>query len=284
MEFGHKYISKKKWAVTETSTFDWTMLKNINFIEPFGLVFLAAVIHKQFELSESGKITFHPDIINYLERMNFLDYLSRTYGMNLEIIPQRPKLRPHPLPDRLLEFQKIEFTDRYNYDECIDHLAELCQERIGDAVSFEYINDVFAELLSNVVRHSEILHFFAVAQKYPQNKVLKISIGDIGIGIPRSIRRDNYQNLSDNDAIVVATLPEISTDGGGMGLTTLKYYLKDPSDYIFILSNNGCVKFIKNGIIHYSNFESNISGTFIEICFKMHSIYRQRNEDSDLLF
>ena len=114
--------------------------------------------------------------------------------------------------------------------------------------------------------------------------MLKISIGDLGIGIPNSIRKTDYKNLSDSETIVLATLPEISTDGGGMGLTTLKYYLKDQADYLYILSNNGCVKFTRNGIIHYSNFESNISGTFIEICFKMHSRYRQKNRDSELLF
>ncbi len=284
MGFDHKYISQKKWAIADEPVFRWRFLQNIHFIEPIGLVFLAGLIDKQFEFAGSGSITFNTEVIGYLERIHFLSYLEKSYRNRLEIIPQQPKQRHYPLADRLLEFQKIEFTDRYDCEECIERLAILCQGRIGNAVSFAYINDVFAELLSNVARHSKTLSFFTIAQKYPKNEVLKISIGDLGIGIPESIRGYTSRNLRDNDAIMMATLPDVSADGGGMGLTTLKSYLQDPEDYLFILSNSGCVKFTRNVNISYANFKSSLSGSFIEICFKMDSKYRSEMTVIDQLF
>jgi hypothetical protein len=106
--------------------------------------------------------------------------------------------------------------------------------------------------------------------------VLKISIADLGVGIPVKIR-SRFQNISsDHDAIIHATKPEVTTSPfmGGLGLTTLKSYLDDPQDYLFIASNNGCVKFTHDRQHVYNNFSSPLEGTFIEICFKANSPFR----------
>jgi len=49
-----------------------------------------------------------------------------------------------------------------------------------------FIDDVFGELLDNILRHSGVSNYFVVAQSY--SNTIKISISDLGIGIPGKIR------------------------------------------------------------------------------------------------
>lgn len=283
MNFDYIKISSRTWKITKEPYFKIDITK-YSFFNPIGLTFLAGLIKKQFNYSDAGSIAFNTTTINYLERINFLEWLDKTFSDKLTIYPNRPNIYRSTLEDRLLEFDEIKFKNRYDYEECITHMSELCQERVGDSIEFMYIDDVFAELLSNIAIHSHTLSFFVVAQKYPSNNTIKISISDLGVGIPYNIRRFYPNIVTDNDSIIYATEPEISSAGGGMGLTTLKSYLEDPADYLFIASNKGCVKFTKKSTISYSGFDSNFTGTFIEICFRSHSKYRQAIQDIEVLF
>jgi hypothetical protein len=240
------------------------------------LTYLAGLIENQMQISNSGSITFKPEIINYLERINFLSYLEDEFPNRITILPDRPKIRRQPLRDRLLEFDKKNFTDTTDIEKCIQHLSQLCQTRIRDSIQFLFINDVFGELLSNVKIHSGANTFMVIAQRYPKNKLLKIAIADLGNGIPVEIRSKFPHLLNDNDTIIYATEPEVTTSGmGGLGLTTLKSYLSDPEDYMFIVSNNGCVRFTNGHNTPFRSFRSPVCGTFVEICFKENSPFRE---------
>lgn len=278
MNFDHRLISRFQWNLSRRDTFDWNIADRISFFDPIGLTFLAGLIDRQMSLSQSGTITFRPDIINYLERIDFLSYLDNEYQDRIRIIPERPSIHRRPLRDRVLEFSKKSFEDTSDIEHCIRHLSQLCAERSGDAIQFMYIDDVFGELLSNVEIHSNASSFYVVAQRYSQKHVLKISVADLGVGIPVKIR-SIYKNISsDHDAIIHATESEVTTSSsmGGLGLTTLKSYLEDPQDYLFIASNNGCVKFTHNRqYVVYNNFSSPLEGTFVEICFKANSSFRR---------
>lgn len=67
-------------------------------------------------------------------------------------------------------------------------------------------------------------------------------------------------------------------------MTLLRDYIVDPEDYLFIASNQGCVTFRRNRSFTHREYDSNFSGTFVEICFKIESKYRRQIEDSDLPF
>ena len=274
-----------KWELQTSTTFNWDIASRINFFDPIGLTFLAGLIEKQLSKSVSGSITFNSDIMNYLERINFLEYLESYFSDRLTIMPVRPEIRRKPLKERLLEFDKKLFRDKTDIEQCIKHLSELCQERIGDSISFMYIDDVFGELLSNVEVHSGAKAFFVVAQKYPAWDLIKISISDLGVGIPVKIR-SKYSNISsDTEAINLATESGVTTASmGGLGLTTLKDYLVDPEDYLFIAPNNGCVKYERNKTFYCKNYAANFTGTFIEVCFKSYSKYRRAIQDIDVPF
>jgi len=276
VNFDHRLISRCKWSISAKDVFNWDIAERIDFFDPIELIYLAALIEHQVKISKSGSITFKLNIINYLERINFLLYLENEFQDRIAILPDRPKIKRQPLRDRLLEFSKIDFTDTSDIERWIQHLSQLCQTRIGDSIRFEFIDDVFGELLSNVEIHSGTNSFLVIAQRYPKNELLKISIGDIGIGIPAKIHSAFEHLDSDNDAIIYATEPNVTTSGmGGLGLTTLKSYLSDPEDYLFIVSNNGCVKFTRDRIFPSTNFSSPVSGTFVEICFKANSPFRE---------
>jgi len=277
MNFEHRLISRRKWILTECDTFTWDIAERIDFFDPIGLTFLAGLVEYQMRLSQTGSITFKPEIINYLERIDFLAYLENEYQNRIEVLPVRPQIRRRALRNQLLEFGKKDFRNTSDVEDCIRHLSQLCAERSGDALQFMYIDDVFGELLSNVERHSGAKSFFVVAQRYPQKQLLKISIADLGIGIPVKIR-SKFENISsDHEAIVYAAEPEVTTSAfmGGLGLTTLKSYLDDPQDYLFIASNNGCVKFTHRNQFVFNHFSSPMNGTFVEICFKANSPFRR---------
>jgi len=276
LNFDYRLISRCQWSLSSVETFNWNIAERIDFFDPIGLTYFTGLIDKQMQISESGSITFKPEIINYLERINFLSFLEDEFPNRITIMPHRPKIRRRPLHDRLLEFDKKDFTDTTDMERCIQHLSQLCQTRIGNAIQFVFIDDVFGELVSNVGIHSGVRSFFVIAQRYSKNKLLKISIADLGIGIPVKIRSIFPHVTNDNDAIIYATEPEVTTSGmGGLGLTTLKSYLNDPEDYLFIVSNNGCVKFTNRASVPLKNYRSPVTGTFVEICFKENSPFRE---------
>jgi len=265
-------------VLTDKEVFSWDIAERIDFFDPIGMTFLAGLIENQMKISKSGSIKFKPEIINYLERIDFLSYLENEFHNRIRILPDRPEIRRVPIPDRLLEFCKKHFTDTSDVENCILHLSQLCQERIGNAILFKYIDDVFGELLDNVNIHSGAKWFFVIAQRYPQKRLLKISISDLGIGIPAKIRSKFDFIDTDTNTIIYATQSGVTTSGtvlAGIGLTTLKSYIVDPEDYLFIISNNGCVKFTSEHVYPMNNFQSPISGTFVEICFKADSPFRR---------
>jgi len=276
VNFDYRLISSNKWVLSDSEKFSWDIAEKIDFFDPIGLTYLAGLIENKMKESSSGSIKFKPDIINYIERMDFFTYLENEFPGRITILPNRPTIKRQSLSDSLLEFVKIKFGDTTDIEKCIQRLSQLCQKRIGNSIQFVFIDDVFGELLSNVGIHSEANSFLAVAQRYPGNELLKISIGDLGVGIPGKIRSKFTHITNDTDAIIYATEPEVTTSGmGGLGLATLKSYLNDPEDYLFIVSNNGCVKFTQKGFITSDYFSSSISGTFVEICFKENSPFRE---------
>ena len=98
---------------------------------------------------------------------------------------------------------------------------------------------------------------------------MKISVADLGVGIPGRIIPSFSHIKSDSEAIIYATEFGVSTyEEGGLGLTTLKSYLQFPGEYLFIASNDGCVKFINNRPYVYLKYGCGYSGTFVEICFR----------------
>lgn len=89
--FNHQFISSHTWQV-QADTCAHIKLQNITFFTPIGLTFLAGYIEKQMDVSETGTIQFNPDVINYLERMEFLGYLESRYADRFQIIQSRPAI------------------------------------------------------------------------------------------------------------------------------------------------------------------------------------------------
>jgi len=83
LNFNHRLISLTKWELQDSNTFDWDIARRIDFFDPIGLTFLAGLIEKQLSKSDSGSITFNADIMNYLERINFLEYLESHFEKRL---------------------------------------------------------------------------------------------------------------------------------------------------------------------------------------------------------
>jgi len=101
----------------------------ISFYEPIGLTFLAGYITNQFATSDSINIRFHRETLNYLERIGLLPFLETEFADKITITPNRPNIRSQDLQGRLVEFQKVEFSYRFDLEGNIQNLVELCSMR-----------------------------------------------------------------------------------------------------------------------------------------------------------
>ena len=256
--------------------------KRYYFYDPIGIMMLAGFILNQMKKSNSLTIYFSPDTINYLEKINFLPFFDNVLPGRLFFNPERPRIQRMDLHNRIIEFQQVEFSNQFELEDNITELSQLCAERSRGTIPIEFIDDVFGELIDNISRHAGVSKFFVMAQSY--SDTVKISISDLGVGIPNKIKGHFPEIQTDTEAIIHATQFGVSTyTEGGLGLTTLKAYLNYPGEYLFIASNRGCVKFTGSRPYVYSNYNCEYSGTFIEICFKTNIIRKQENEDSRLL-
>ncbi|NQU35600.1 MAG: ATP-binding protein [Bacteroidetes bacterium] len=278
----HLSIGGKSWALSpnENMLID---CENITFFEPIGLLFLAGYFQNQMKISKVINFKANLGTLNYLERIGVLSFLDEEFGDRIVFDPPRPRMNRRPLRGNLIEFQVVNFNDRNELNENIRNLIFLCSERSAGKIPYEFIDDVFAELLDNIYRHSGENKYFVVAQAYIDR--VKISISDTGIGIPGKIKPTFSEVKTDSEAIIKATEPGISSyPEGGWGLTTLKSYLEHIGEYLFIASNNGCVKFVHNRPYIYSNYSCEFTGTFIEICFRTDVIRTLEIEDNNLPF
>lgn len=282
LSFNHLGIANYRWRLRDKAhaTFDMT---KITYFEPIGLTFLAGAIIKQMEISKTAELIVHDEVLNYLERMDFFKFIDNRFSDDVRIVPQRPSIHRYPRRDSLVEFHDIDIKDENELEECIESLSTLCSERANYVIPYAYVTEIFGELLDNIFRHSKTTNTLLTAQR--ASGCIRISISDLGVGIPHNIRSKYGSVDTDNDAIRLATEPEITTYAeGGWGLTILRDRVVDPADYLFIASNHGCVTFRKNRSYTHKNYDCDFSGTFVEICFKIESKYREEIEDIDLPF
>jgi anti-sigma regulatory factor (Ser/Thr protein kinase) len=284
-DFNESYIRRSHWRIPPESEVVID-LEHCRFFTPIGLTFLAGYIKK---LAESGKhieLFLNSEVLNYLERIGFLEHIDGTFEKVLTIFPERPDIYKTPLSNQLVEFQIIGFWELDSVDEIATHLAQITAENADSNTPYHYFENIYSELLDNAFIHAGTTYAQVVAQTYPQT--LKISISDSGVGIPQKLR-EKYTFANDFDGIELATDKSTTTQERdyGTGLTMMREYLTDPADRLFIISNQGCVTFYRNGGIQkHHNFCSEISGTYIEIVLKRHSKHRQpeHSETDDLPF
>ena len=124
------------------------------------------------------------------------------------------------------------------------------------------------ELYANAAEHAKSsIGVFSCAQHYPRKQLLKLTVGDFGIGIPNKVRGFHQRpNLSASRSLRWALQPMSSTGGGGrgLGLATIKELVKVNKGRLEIFSNDGYCSIDRNGEI-YAVRNTPFQGTIVNV-------------------
>lgn len=241
-------------------------LQKVEFIEPFGFVYLYWLIQDLLGRGATEILVVAPrseDVRNYVVRMHFpeaVDDPRVSFYPDLQV----RRVRERDLEDRLVEFRR--FTVE-NDDRVRSHTADILETILtrGGPFSVEtrILRTGLVELISNIEVHSETREGVLAVQRY--GRMVRIALGDGGIGIPSALR-SSVGSLEDDRMVLRALEPLVSSrpGRGGMGL---------PSIVEAVQENRGCVA-IRSGTAHVTvthlgtiarNDCSQIQGTQVEI-------------------
>lgn len=107
-----------------------------------------------------------------------------------------------------------------------------------------YIGWAVGELADNASTHAQIHPSFVYFEQYGEdNRFLQFTIGDIGVGIPSSLKRNSkYITLTGDVALLTAFKPNVSgrpdTEQRGKGLTDVLKIAMECSSHLRVESNN----------------------------------------------
>lgn len=197
-------------------------LSDATFVDPFGLVVLAALVEDARRADRA--VLFRPpkddDCATYLHRMGFADVLD-SYG----IAHRLAQVRRHDTGDRLLELC------RFGADfDAADRLAAHVFRIFNDdqpALARELYNSV-SEIANNVVEHSGASGGFVALQQFrgslPRPQV-SFAIADSGAGLAATLRR-THTVRDDAHALTLAVQRHVTSTGvwgRGAGLYALSH-------------------------------------------------------------
>ncbi len=233
---------------------DFIDLRSIKFIDPFGMVGVLEVgrylelknIRKALLLPES------PDVLRYLERMDFFKYADSFFYME----PENPELPEKYLrssyTDVLLEITPITKSDDIHF--IVGKVKKRAHTILEKHLCYDdrAINGfivALSEVCQNIIEHSENTGFVGI-QKYRFQKqdmnVVKIAVMDLGVGFRASIS-ERIPVKDDFDALEKALLHGVSRhldEGRGHGLAAVRKFVGKWNGKITIRSGSAKLSII----------------------------------------
>ncbi len=223
-------------------------LCQVEFVYPSGIVGMALFLRSaQERIGRKLVISGCKDnILAYLHRINFFDTCREWATCTMEV-PSDSELARSEASTNLLELRPIR-----NHDE-VNLAANRAQEIIRswltlDSSQLNNLVIVLSEMGGNVCDHSNDYGFICI-QKYLHRLrgivVVRIAVGDMGIGIRRSLMR-RYRNIgSTSIAYVKAALQGKTSRPGrsirGNGFQRVQEIVKGCRGSLFVRSGDGAV-------------------------------------------
>jgi hypothetical protein len=146
-----------------------------------------------------------------------------------ELAPRHP-IREPPRGSTARFMELTRFTDLAGAYALGQHLPEVltsargAADVVGGLATVKRLSNAVFEIAENTAAHSRRLHpqqpviGYAMAQRMPNVEQTFIALGDVGDGIPATIRA-RHNVSTDLEAIELAMVPGVSgSDGGGNGL------------------------------------------------------------------
>lgn len=189
-------------------------LTTLSFIDPAGLVTLAAVAERAAEAGRAVAVTApaDPDLATYLARMRFGEVLNRL-GIAHDLRP----VTEHDTGARLVELRR--FEDPAGLDAVIAALVQTYLTAEPDRLQPLYA--ALGEIGANVIQHSGKSHGHVALQRFPRTGVVEFAVGDSGVGLRTSLRQSRAVE-DDRVAVTVAAQRHESSlpaPGRGQGIS-----------------------------------------------------------------
>lgn len=192
---------------------------------------LGAVLYRASRGPNAVTITdVEPGVASILQRNGFLGHYGRA-------------LLPDPLATTI-PYQRLEPGDDRFFGEYIStHLQGKDIPEMSDGLRKKFLESLF-EIFSNAVIHSGTkLGIYVCGQFFPQSHRLDFSVADLGIGIPKKVRRHTGERHSADEAIGWAVSGSNTTKTGsvpgGLGLKLLREFTRMNGGRIQIVSDRG---------------------------------------------
>ncbi len=255
-------------------------LSRITFVEPYSMLSLL-LMGRNYLRSSGNKlklINIPLNIHQYLQRM---DFFKAGVFEAAETLNQKLLLKRSSFSTRVLEITEISGKEREGI-EVITQIVALFRRRAAHILKYwlsdaivDYFVTVISELCQNIYEHSLDSGYLSM-QTYSVGKdnVVRLSIGDSGIGIKRSFD-DNRAVSYDSPAHLIElalTTPISSKREFGYGLCQVNAIMEKLKGAVFIRTGNAFVSamyhkkstgssflFLKNDLMHFDGTQISIS-------------------------
>ncbi len=240
-------------------------LSKITFFHPFALIYIGMFLR---HFSAAGKglgvyLPTDPDAKRYLSRENF-------FG--------RFNFNPATLDPALLR----RFTSGTSLDDVVDiERRDGIDEEIAlkvrrviayssAVVDLALVEEIVAELVNNFARHAKGPLAALAMQWYPRLHIIRLAIGDCGIGIRQSLSSNpKYAHLAvkpHHEVVWQAFQAGVSRSReGGFGLTTVLENVEELGGSLALASGDGYVRKSLSRPFRYGNMAFDLSGVQIEV-------------------
>jgi hypothetical protein len=210
--------------------------KRLNFIDGSGITVLTNTLswlqtkHVKMRFYNFDDLRRHP--IAYLDDCGFF---QKHLGSPLSF---DSRIRPTTLPCMSLETARAFSWIEHRFSPWFEH-------EIGCSHSASAsLRTCIKELFHNIDDHSSLNTGFVHAQHYPNNRTVRVTVSDFGVGIPHTIR-SRYPGVSDHQAILEAIEEGVTakskSNNMGIGLNYLVETILENRGQVRIRSHGGAL-------------------------------------------
>lgn len=229
-------------------------LRNVNFIDPYGMVGLLEIgeISKSDGSSKTILLPESEEVLKYLERMDFFKFADRYFSL----YPAQPEISEKYLrssdSDVLLEITPIEKSDDIHFivGKVRDRSHAILTKHLHyDENTINSFIVALSEVCQNIIEHSGYKGFVGIQKYHFQNlgkNVVKIAVMDTGIGFRKSLS-ERFTLKDDLTAIEKGLLhgaSRFADKGRGHGLSAVRRFVKQWNGKISIRSGTAKLSII----------------------------------------
>lgn len=212
----------------------------------------------------------------------FQEYDLRVYIINTNSYAERLDFHSNLGVEEVINNSRYDSRGRFveitnfncdNSIELVNKIMRIFRENLElEETVFKMLNYCFFEVVDNVQNHADSpINGYLVAQRYPNERKLCISIIDCGKGIYKSLtesENSQYKHLSEKEAIEYC-VKESVTNGNGMGngLYHTRRFIELNCGKMAIYSGNKKI-IVKNDLIEVMNIPY-FTGTIVSLQIEM---------------